>query len=347
MTILFLTTSPAPQFADTDAVFQEIATLREAFAGVEISITPERTPAARYPRQLFGLHCLTDLWKAEAHTRVTQIFYPVLYCFPVLRWLRNPIVFTVTASVVRSRVPRGLRFLRKMHRVVVSNPRDEHKLREWELPRVDVIRPGLDLDRFAADVRARKRGSTKLADGSFHLLMASAPWAERQFDEKGVDALLGAVALAPHLSATILLRGLFESELRQRIGRLGIESRIRVVNEKVDVRDHLRAADAVILAARRPDIVKTYPHSLIEALAAGKPVIISREIPMADLVQDLGAGVVTDEIDAPAILAAAISIMENRYRYLAGVRRFNPAMFSISNLIDSYRKIYDDAAGAR
>ena len=343
MTVLYLTTSPAPRFADTDAVLQEVAMLQKAFGGEQISITAAKTPRFRYPRQLLGLHCLADIRTAESRSRVTHIFHTVPYCFPVLRLLRNPIVFTVTASVTQSAVPSGLGFLRKIHRFVVSNRRDEQILRQWGLSQVETILPGLDLVPFAADNGARKRSSTARGDGPIRLLMASAPWVEKQFDEKGVDALLEAAALSPNLHVTILLRGLLEPELRRRIRRLGIDSRTKVINEKVDMRECLQNADAVILAAKRPAIIKSYPHSLLEALAAGKPVIVSREIPIADLVRQLGAGVVIDEVSAHAILAAANSIHNERERYLAGVRRFDPAMFSIPNMADAYRRIYDAA----
>ena len=347
MTILYLTATPPPHFAETDAVFQEIETLQRAFAGEHISITPARMPGARYPRQLFGLQCLARIWKAESRTRVTQIFYPVLYCFPILRLLRNPIVYTVTASIARSAVPRGLGFLRTTGRIVVSNQRDEQKLREWGFPHVDVIRPGLELSRFAQNGGVRKHNSAAPKDGSFHLLMASAPWVEKQFDLKGVDAVLEALAITGDLSVTILLRGLFETELNHRIARLGIGGRAQIINQKVDVRDHLRAADAVVLATKGSDIVKAYPHSLLEALAAGKPVIVSHAIPMADLVSELGAGVVIDEVSAQAILAAVNSIKRNRLRYQAGVRQFDPRMFSIANMVHSYRRIYDEVTGGR
>jgi glycosyltransferase involved in cell wall biosynthesis len=171
--------------------------------------------------------------------------------------------------------------------------------------------------------------------------MASAPWVEKQFDEKGVDALLGAAALSPDVHVTILLRGLLEPELRNRIRRLAIEQRTQIVNEKIDMRECLATTDAVVLAAKRPDIIKSYPHSLLEALAAGKPVIVSRAIPMADLVEELGAGVVVDKVNPHTILSAANSIRSERERYLAGVRRFDPAVFNVSNMVDAYRRIYD------
>jgi glycosyltransferase involved in cell wall biosynthesis len=340
MSILYLTTSPAPPFAGTDAVLEEIATLQTAFGGEQISMATARTSRMRFPRQLLGFHRLADIRRAESRTRVTHIFHTVPYCFPVLRLLRNPIVLTVTASVTRSAVPASLGFLRRIHRIVVSNRRDEQILRDWGFPQVEMIVPGIDLVRFATDRGSGKRGPAGNRR-PFRLLMASAPWVEKQFDEKGVDALLGAAALSPDVHVTILLRGLLEPDLRKRIRRLGIEQRTQIINEKIDMRGCLATTDAVVLAAKRPDIIKSYPHSLLEALAAGKPVIVSRAIPMADLVEELGAGVVVDEVNSQAVLAAANSIRSEQERYLAGVRRFDPAMFSVAKMVDAYRRIYD------
>jgi len=49
----------------------------------------------------------------------------------------------------------------------------------------------------------------------------------------------------------------------------------------------LVSVHAAITLADREGIIKVYPHSLLDALAAGKPVLVSRAIPMADYVESL------------------------------------------------------------
>ena len=44
-------------------------------------------------------------------------------------------------------------------------------------------------------------------------------------------------------------------------------------------------------------IVRSYPHSLIEALVTGKPVLVSRSVPMADYVEQAGCGVVVEQAE--------------------------------------------------
>ena len=75
--------------------------------------------------------------------------------------------------------------------------------------------------------------------------------------------------------------------------------------EKVEPADLvLRNAFIYTVDASNPAIIRSYPHSLMESLAAGKPVIVSRQIPMADYVQRMGCGTVVDSVTPVDLLAA-------------------------------------------
>ncbi len=82
----------------------------------------------------------------------------------------------------------------------------------------------------------------------------------------------------------------------------------------------------------------------VESLAAGKPVLISNKIPMADFVRRHDCGIVLDEVSAPA-LVAAIEALRRRYQELAkNTAAIPPDAFSIDALIDSYRRLYATAS---
>ena len=99
--------------------------------------------------------------------------------------------------------------------------------------------------------------------------MASAPWARHQFDLKGVDALLEATKALPYVKLILLWRGVLLDDLMARIRRLGIEQRVEIVNEHVDVNVYLARAHATVLVAKSGDVVKSYPHSLVGIVACG------------------------------------------------------------------------------
>ena len=104
--------------------------------------------------------------------------------------------------------------------------------------------------------------------------------------------------------------------------------------------------DAVVLAAT-PALVKAYPHSLLDGLAAGRPVLVSRAIPMSRFVEQSGCGEVVE--DAPAgsaepisthALLAAIDRLRSAYaaRQAAAVR--HRADFGLDQMRADFANVY-------
>ena len=72
---------------------------------------------------------------------------------------------------------------------------------------------------------------------------------------------------------------------------------------------------AAAIFAIAPGIIKAYPHSLLDALAAGKPVLLNKTIPMADYVNDKQCGVVAEEVTPDAIMTALAQLRTHYSRY--------------------------------
>jgi glycosyltransferase involved in cell wall biosynthesis len=97
---------------------------------------------------------------------------------------------------------------------------------------------------------------------------------------------------------------------------------------------------ATVLPAKRSDIVKAYPHSLLESLVAGKPVILSDVLPMADFVRQHECGIVIEEVSAQT-LVQAIGDLRASYESLAErARLMDPLSFSRNVMIECYRESY-------
>ena len=310
MPVLYLLTSPAPIIEGTDAAFQEVSALRAAFNGETVNLCPGAIPGRPFPPQLFGFHRLPEIRRLERRCEINHVFHSVPYRFPVLRFLRNPFVYTVLTSVRQLQKPPSLKWLASLHRIVVSNPRDADTLKSWGLSNYAVVPPAIETARL-------EQSALPLAD-EMTLLMASAPWAEDQFDLKGVDALLDAAVRLPKLRLILLWRGLLLKELLERVERRGIKDRVEIVPERVDINAYLSRAHATVLPAKRSDIVKAYPHSLLESLVAGKPVILSDALPMADYVRQHECGIVVEEVNEQTLVQA---IEDLRARYDAFAQR--------------------------
>ncbi len=333
MSVLYLLTSPEPVLEGTDAVFQEVASLQSAFHGRSVNLFPLSRPSSRFPRSLYGLHKLRSIRRLEQDHRLNHVYSPVPYFFPVLRLLRNPIVYTVTAGLDRSRKPAGIDSLNNLHRIVVSNERDADTLTSWGIKNHVLIRPGIATAGFVAN-------ASKL-DDELTLLCASAPWESQQFDAKGIDVMLETVARHPYLKLILLWRGLLFEELLEKVARLGIAERVEIVNGHVNVVDYLHRAHGTILLSKRSDIVKSYPHSLIESLLTGTPVLVSDTIPMADLVRQSDSGVVVDTVSVEAVTEAVETLQQRLGELTRNAAKTGAAAFSIETMVDSHRSLYE------
>ena len=332
MSVLYLLTSSAPIIQGTDATFQEISALQNEFNGEVVNLCPRSIPGRRFPPQLLGFHKLVEIRRLERRYEVTHVYHSVLYPFPVLRFLRNPVVYTVLTSLRQAAKPTRLKFLAGLHCIAVSDGRDADILKSWGLSNCAIVPP-------AIDTRPLTQSSLALGE-EITLLMASAPWTEGQFELKGVDDLLEAAASLPKLRLILIWRGLLLNELRERVERLGIGDRVEIVTERVAIDDYLKRAHAAVLPAKRSDIVKAYPHSLLESLIAGKPVILSAALPMAEYVRQHGCGIVVEEVRQQTLIAA-IEDLRSRYDDLAQQARLtNAQQFSQQTMIDRYRDIY-------
>src|SRR5271165_4556875 len=332
MSILYLVTAPPPVIEGTDAVLQEVAVLRDAFQGEIVNLSPVKSSTRRFPKQLYGLHKIRQIRNLENRSKINHLFFPSPYFFPILRLLGNPIFYTITASLDLKKRPAAHAQLKRLQRIVVSNDRDAGILKAWGLTNYAIIPPAIDASGFT-------RTSLPL-DRQLTLLMASAPWARRQFDLKGIDLLLATAAKLPFLRLILLWRGVLAGELARRVERLDIGKRVEIVDRKVNVNDYLAKVHATIVLAKDGGIVKSFPHSLIESLMAGKPVLLSNNIAMADYVRKHQCGIVVDEVSIRT-LTAAIETLMGRYVDLApNAARIGPEAFSIDRMVGDHRRLY-------
>jgi glycosyltransferase involved in cell wall biosynthesis len=327
--VLYHLTAPPPAIPGTDAVFQEVEVLRGHFGGELVYLNPSRHPGIPVPWILYGLHRLPYLRKMEATTDIHHIFNAGLHPFPFLRWLRRPVLYSVVSGLPAHKRPPRL----QAHTIVVSNERDKSILNSWGIANCRLIRPGIDVSRFTY--------SPLPLCSDLTLMAGSAPWTRQQFRLKGVDALLEAARIMPGLRLVFLWRGMLVEEMRQRVRRNGLEGRVEVLNEKVDVNRVLARVHAAIVLSDNPTIIKAYPHSLLESLAAGKPVLVSRCIPMADYAAETGCGQVVERVTAADLLRAIERLVEHYDDFQAKALQVGHKDFSQQTLIAAYKQLYD------
>jgi glycosyltransferase involved in cell wall biosynthesis len=133
--------------------------------------------------------------------------------------------------------------------------------------------------------------------------------------KKGLDRLIGALARVG--SARLVIAGNDEESYRAVLdpiaARLGVASRIVFTGSVHGADKAALLSNARLLVL--PSYSENFGNVVVEAMAAGCPVIVSKDVGLADAVRDTGAGIVVD--GDPDTLSAAMT----RLLGDAGLRR--------------------------
>lgn len=316
---------------DCEALSQEIQTLRGHFGGEVIYLNPNQYSPVYVPRLLFGFQYLKRLRALEASLDMHHLYNPDPFPFPILRTLRRPVIYSLSGGVEDRRL--NVPFFASMDAVTVADVDSLGRLKSQGLDNVMLVRPGIDTTRFT---------HIPLSLGpEITLMVGSAPWTRTQFRTKGVDALLEVAQRCSWLHLVFLWRGVLIEEMRHRVHRLGLKEQVEVINRRTDVNEVLAGVHASVALATGPAIIRSYPHSLMESLAAGKPVIVSRQIPMADYVQRMGCGTVVESVTPVDLLAAIKSLARDYEKLQQAARRVGQRDFSQHQMVASYQRVYE------
>jgi glycosyltransferase involved in cell wall biosynthesis len=135
--------------------------------------------------------------------------------------------------------------------------------------------------------------------------------------------LVRALALvsARDLEAVLVGDGPQRAAVADEIQRLGLDSAVRLLGERTDVQELLATADVFVLSTRSEGL----PLSVLEAMAAGLPVVASDVGGIPELVADGVSGVLVPPGDPDALAEAIERLLENsplaQQLGLAGRRR--------------------------
>jgi glycosyltransferase involved in cell wall biosynthesis len=131
---------------------------------------------------------------------------------------------------------------------------------------------------------------------------ATLAFAGRLTAQKSLGRALEAVAAADDVSLLVAGEGPDREALEMRARALGIADRVRFLGPQPRERvvELFRAADATILSSSW----ENFPHTVVEALAVGTPVLAMEAGGVAEVVRDGVNGLLVPAGDTPALAAA-------------------------------------------
>jgi len=179
--------------------------------------------------------------------------------------------------------------------------------------RIVVAYNGVDAERFSPGVRARRREAMRhtLGLGPEHLAVL---FVGQGFARKGLGPLLEALAALrdPRWRLIVVGRGK-SGAWSARARGLGLAGRVGFVGHVGDTEAYYAAADVFAL----PTFFDPFANATLEAMAAGLPVITSRQNGAAEILRPGVDGLVVDRPDDVDGLAAALGSLADPDRRAA------------------------------
>lgn len=170
---------------------------------------------------------------------------------------------------------------------------------------------------------------------------------------KGHQYLLEAFnRIAPHVpQACLLICGFAgEHDLMKTLQRLaaagGAAGRVRFMNSRNDIPEMLHALDVVV----SPSLSEGFSNAILEAMAAGKPVIATRVGGSPEQIIDGVTGLLVPPQDAGAIAQALLTLLRSpglRREMGTAAQRHVQENFSVAIMTRNHTRLYDDLLRAR
>jgi sugar transferase (PEP-CTERM/EpsH1 system associated) len=210
--------------------------------------------------------------------------------------------------------------------------------------KVLTIPNGVDTGRFAPHGRAAARRALGVPDGG--VVIGSVGRLDPVKDHAGLlDAFARLARTRPETMLVLVGDGPCRPALETKARDLGLGPRVRLVGERNDVAPLLPAMDVYVL----PSIAEGISNTILEAMAAGLPVVATRTGGNPELVSDGVTGSLVPVRDVWALARTLEAYVVDRAlreaRGTAGRRRVHE-QFSLDRMRRTYRSLYEDLGAA-
>jgi len=190
---------------------------------------------------------------------------------------------------------------------------DYLSLRVSQPSNTSVIHSGVDLHRFSKGAKQRARKRKELGIPPDSLVIGYVGWL---IPIKGVTHLVNAMArvVEQHPKSILVLvgkgddKGEEEIKLKEQVERVGLTDKVSFLGWRPDVDEIMGCFDIFVL----PSLNEGMGRVLVEAMAAGLPIVASRVGGIPDLVKDGKNGLLVPPADVSALEKAISALLENK-----------------------------------
>jgi glycosyltransferase involved in cell wall biosynthesis len=290
----------------------------------------------------FALLRLAILFREER----TQVVQTMLTCADVLgrlagRVARRPII----VSSLRGYLAPWQHLVNRLtlplaHSITVNadSLRSLVGARKKMTSRIVTIHNGIDVESVPSTSRSEARAALGLGEHEFALGCVG-----RLSVEKGQRDLMAAFEQLAAVQGTAVLLLIGDGPDRRRLQTMASASRfasqIRLLGARVDACALLTGLDLLVLPSRDEGM----PNIVLEAMAAGLPVVATRVGGVPDIVQDGVTGILVRPQDDEGLASAIERLAQNPQKRLQMVDAGRTRVakdFPLSSMVDGYDQLY-------
>ncbi|WP_447971738.1 glycosyltransferase [Nitrospira sp. M1] len=227
-------------------------------------------------------------------------------------------------------VEKNIPYLRQLKYIVVESERHQEVLRQCGIDdkNVKLIYPGVALNPIIP------------ATGPFTILFATSPTSRYDLLSRGIFLMLNAAKHMPDVQFVFVWREKNLPELQEHIHRLQVKN-VEVKNGVIEMDQVYQSVHATILPGLEYHSIKPSPHSGIESLAWGKPVLVSAPSSLAPLVAKFQCGLVF-EPNVESLKTAIQQLIKNYDDYAVNCHPVIEKNFSKETFVAKYQQLYLD-----
>jgi glycosyltransferase involved in cell wall biosynthesis len=225
---------------------------------------------------------------------------------------------------------------------------DYLSLRVAQPNNTSVIHSGVDLQRFSKGAKQRTEKRKELGFSPHSLVVGYVGWL---IPIKGVTYLVNAMAkiVEQHPKSLLVLvgkgddKGEEEIKLKEQVERAGLADKVRFLGWRPDVDEIMGCFDIFVL----PSLNEGMGRVLVEAMAAGLPIVASRVGGIPDLVKHGENGLLVPPANASALEQAISDLLSDKARMKSmgetGKRMCRP--YSLEAMVEQIDNLYSRLLG--
>jgi len=274
----------------------------------------------------------------HAQTRVTQVVGEVLSRLTGVTCMSTCHGFFKHARLARRIAPCWGRAV-----IAISPAVQEHLQRDFQVPAesIHLIANGIELEDFPlVSEPDRQKVKQRFALSSHRVIGMIARLSDVKGQHVLLDALPSVIKEAPDVRCVLVGQGKYEGKLRSQIVALGLQDHVRIEPIVSRTAEIFPLFDLFIV----PSLQEGLGLSVLEAQAAGLPVVASEIGGIPTLIEDGTTGVMVPAGDAAALAGAITRLLQDpaRSRDMGlRAREFVQSRFSAAVMVEKTTNVYE------